>query len=62
VQTPQAFPVPTLRDAYAGDLAEATDCASLVEARGGRVKWVAGDPRLLKVTTPADLDLVASWL
>jgi 2-C-methyl-D-erythritol 4-phosphate cytidylyltransferase len=62
VQTPQAFLVQTLRDAYAGDLAEATDCASLVEARGGRVKWVDGDPRLLKVTTRADLELVASWL
>ena len=62
VQTPQAFPAPTLRDAYAGDLADATDCASLVEARGGRVKWVEGDPRLLKVTTRADLELVSSWL
>ena len=38
------------------------DCASLVEARGGRVRAVEGDPRLLKVTTPADLELVASWL
>jgi 2-C-methyl-D-erythritol 4-phosphate cytidylyltransferase len=33
-----------------------------VQAAGGRVKWVLGDPRLLKVTTKADLDLVASWL
>jgi 2-C-methyl-D-erythritol 4-phosphate cytidylyltransferase len=62
VQTPQAFPVGTLRDAYAGELEGATDCASLVEARGGRVTWVEGDPRLLKVTTRADLDLVTSWL
>ena len=36
VQTPQAFLAPTLRTAYAGDLGGATDCASLVEARGGR--------------------------
>lgn len=62
VQTPQAFLAPALRDAYAGDLGDATDCASLVEARGGRVKWVEGDPRLLKVTTRADLDQVAAWL
>ena len=62
VQTPQAFPAATLRAAYAGDVAGATDCASLVEARGGRVKVVEGDPRLVKVTTQADLDLVASWL
>jgi 2-C-methyl-D-erythritol 4-phosphate cytidylyltransferase len=61
-QTPQAFLVATLRDAYAGDLAGATDCAALVEAHGGRVKVVEGDPKLLKVTTRADLELVASWL
>jgi 2-C-methyl-D-erythritol 4-phosphate cytidylyltransferase len=62
VQTPQAFVASKLREAYAGNLAGATDCASLVEARGGRVKWVEGDPRLLKVTTKADLEQVAAWL
>lgn len=62
VQTPQAFPATTLREAYSGDLTDATDCASLVEARGGRVTWVEGDPKLLKVTTRADLELVSSWL
>jgi len=61
-QTPQAFVADKLRAAYQGDVAGATDCASLVEARGGRVKWVQGDPRLLKVTTKADLELVATWL
>jgi 2-C-methyl-D-erythritol 4-phosphate cytidylyltransferase len=40
----------------------ASDCAALVEARGGRVKVVPGDPRLLKVTTRDDLELVESWL
>jgi 2-C-methyl-D-erythritol 4-phosphate cytidylyltransferase len=29
-----------------GDVSSATDCASLVEAQGGRVKVVEGDPRL----------------
>ena len=62
VQTPQAFLASKLREAYAGDLAGATDCSSLVEARGGRVKVVEGDPRLLKVTTSADLEQVAAWL
>jgi 2-C-methyl-D-erythritol 4-phosphate cytidylyltransferase len=62
VQTPQAFVAPKLREAYAGDLAGATDCSSLVEAVGGRVKWVEGDPRLLKVTTKADLEQIAAWL
>ncbi len=62
VQTPQAFVAGVLRDAVAGDVASASDCASLVEARGGRVLVVDGDPRLLKVTTAEDLALVESWL
>ncbi len=62
VQTPQAFPVDVLRRAYASADAAATDCAALVEAGGGRVTVVEGDPHLLKVTTPADLERVASWL
>ncbi len=62
VQTPQAFIAPSLRAAYAGDLAGATDCASLVERAGGRIGVVDGDPRLLKITTPSDLALVESWL
>jgi 2-C-methyl-D-erythritol 4-phosphate cytidylyltransferase len=62
VQTPQAFAAAALRQALGGDVSGASDCASLVEARGGRVVVVAGDQRLLKVTTPADLALVESWL
>ena len=57
-QTPQGFLAPVLRRALEGDLAEATDCASLVERIGGRVAAVDGDPRLLKVTTPEDLAIV----
>jgi 2-C-methyl-D-erythritol 4-phosphate cytidylyltransferase len=60
VQTPQAFPAPVLRDALArGD--SATDCAGSVEAAGGRVKVVPGDPRLLKVTTTDDLAKIDAW-
>jgi 2-C-methyl-D-erythritol 4-phosphate cytidylyltransferase len=62
VQTPQAFVASVLRDAYAAGPADASDCASLVEARGGRVKVVAGDPRLLKVTEAGDLERVAGLL
>ena len=62
VQTPQAFVADVLRRALAGDVSTATDCASLVEAHGGRVKAVPGDPRLLKVTDEDDLALVESWL
>ncbi len=61
VQTPQAFPVDVLRRALASSV-DATDCAGLVEATGGRVKVVAGDPQLLKVTTADDLAKIASWL
>jgi 2-C-methyl-D-erythritol 4-phosphate cytidylyltransferase len=61
VQTPQAFPADVLRRAVATG-GEGTDCASLVEASGGRVKVVEGDPRLLKVTTTDDLAKIASWL
>jgi 2-C-methyl-D-erythritol 4-phosphate cytidylyltransferase len=60
VQTPQAFTAEALRRAQANG-GEATDCAGLVEAAGGRVKIVEGDPRLLKVTSPADLETVAAW-
>jgi 2-C-methyl-D-erythritol 4-phosphate cytidylyltransferase len=61
VQTPQAFAAPALRAALASG-ADGSDCASLVEANGGRIRTVAGDERLLKVTTRADLDRVAAWL
>ncbi len=58
-QTPQAFLAPSLRRALAADdVAGATDCASLVEKAGGRVAVAEGDPRLVKVTTAADLALV----
>ena len=60
VQTPQAFPADVLRRAVAGG-GDATDCAGLVEASGGRVKVVPGDPLLLKVTTADDLAKIAAW-
>ena len=66
-ETPQAFPVEVLRRAVAaaraeGRLAAATDCASLVEAVGGRVRLVATPGPNLKVTTPADLALAEHLL
>jgi 2-C-methyl-D-erythritol 4-phosphate cytidylyltransferase len=61
VQTPQAFVATVLRSCVeSGD--SATDCASLVEQAGARVRIVQGDARLLKVTTAADLERVAAWL
>jgi 2-C-methyl-D-erythritol 4-phosphate cytidylyltransferase len=59
-QTPQAFLADVLRRALADG--DASDCAALVEAAGGRVRFVPGDRQLLKITEPADLELVAGWL
>jgi 2-C-methyl-D-erythritol 4-phosphate cytidylyltransferase len=56
VQTPQAFRADALRAAHRGD-PEGTDDASLVEAGGGRVVIVDGDPTNIKITTPVDLAL-----
>jgi 2-C-methyl-D-erythritol 4-phosphate cytidylyltransferase len=54
VQTPQAFRADVLRRAHAAG-GDATDDAGLVEAQGATVRVVPGDPRNVKVTTPADL-------
>jgi 2-C-methyl-D-erythritol 4-phosphate cytidylyltransferase len=56
VQTPQAFRATALRAAHAGE-PEGTDDASLVEAAGGRVVVVEGDPANVKITTSVDLSL-----
>jgi 2-C-methyl-D-erythritol 4-phosphate cytidylyltransferase len=55
VQTPQAFRAASLRAAHehGGD---ATDDAALVEAIGGRVVVVEGDPENRKLTVPDDLE------
>jgi 2-C-methyl-D-erythritol 4-phosphate cytidylyltransferase len=61
VQTPQAFVADVLRRALSSG-SDWTDCSAAVEAQGGRVKVVAGDPRLLKVTDETDLETVLGWL
>lgn len=55
-QTPQAFRLTTLTDAYAAWPADevASDEATVVERAGGRVKIVEGDARLMKLTYPED--------
>jgi len=60
-QTPQAFRTAVLRDALelGGDV---TDEATLVELAGHSVRLVEGDPRNLKVTTPADLEMAERLL
>ena len=54
VQTPQAFAADRLRAAHASG-AEGTDDASLVEAIGGRVVVVPGEPDNRKITVSDDL-------
>jgi len=53
VQTPQGFLATALRAAHAGG-GEATDDAGLVEAAGGTVEVVPGEPTNRKLTDPAD--------
>ena len=60
VQTPQAFVADVLRAAMTGS--DWTDCSAAVEANGGRVKIVEGDPKLIKVTDASDLERVAALL
>lgn len=59
VQTPQAFRLGYLRQAYnawpAGE--EPTDDASVVERFGGRVFLTDGDPMLMKLTYPEDFEM-----
>lgn len=64
VQTPQGFTWKTLRQAHDNaaaradsELTAATDDAGLVEAAGGTVVAVEGDPDAVKVTTAVDLAL-----
>jgi 2-C-methyl-D-erythritol 4-phosphate cytidylyltransferase len=54
VQTPQAFAAAALRRAHLSG-GDATDDAALVEAAGGRVVVVPGDPANTKITLRTDL-------
>jgi len=63
-QTPQAFSLKTLTDAFAAWPADetATDEATVVERAGGRVKIVEGDARLMKLTYPEDFDMAEALI
>jgi len=62
-QTPQAFRTAALNAAYAAwtDDQAPTDDAGVIEAAGGRVRLVAGDPMLLKLTYPEDFAMANGW-
>ena len=55
VQTPQGFAADVLRAAHSGG-GEGTDDAALVEATGGKVVVVPGEPANRKITVARDLD------
>ena len=64
VQTPQAFAIRTLRDAYAalGSKTEITDDCQAVEKNGGSVKIYESLLPNFKITTVEDLQLVSALL
>lgn len=63
VQTPQLCRVAVLARALATDAGRAaTDCAGAVASAGGRVVWVEGDRRSLKITVPDDLAFASALL
>jgi 2-C-methyl-D-erythritol 4-phosphate cytidylyltransferase/2-C-methyl-D-erythritol 2,4-cyclodiphosphate synthase len=63
-QTPQAFRMKTLLDAYASWPADeaATDEATVVQRAGGRVRIVEGDSRLMKLTFPEDFAMAEALI
>jgi 2-C-methyl-D-erythritol 4-phosphate cytidylyltransferase len=61
VQTPQGFRAAALRAAHAEE-PDATDDAALVEAAGGSVVVVDGEPGNLKLTHPQDLAVARALL
>ncbi len=60
-QTPQAFRTSVLKEALALGV-DATDEAMLAEQAGHAVQIVEGDPRNMKITTPADLAMAERLL
>lgn len=60
IQTPQVFPLNTLRKAYSlPDFSGYTDDAQLVERAGYAITLFDGNPENIKITTPADLKIAA---
>src|SRR3954454_26909 len=63
VQTPQAFRLDAVRQAYAAWSGSApTDETTVMRAAGMEIAVVAGDPALEKLTTAADFDRAEEWL
>ncbi|HEY0052178.1 MAG TPA: bifunctional 2-C-methyl-D-erythritol 4-phosphate cytidylyltransferase/2-C-methyl-D-erythritol 2,4-cyclodiphosphate synthase [Caulobacteraceae bacterium] len=63
-QTPQAFAAGVLQAAWDrwASAEEPTDDVAVVEASGGRVMGVPGDPRLMKLTFPEDFAMAEALI
>jgi 2-C-methyl-D-erythritol 4-phosphate cytidylyltransferase/2-C-methyl-D-erythritol 2,4-cyclodiphosphate synthase len=63
VQTPQAFRLASLRQAYESwSAGPPTDETTVLRAAGMKVAAVEGDPSLEKLTLPADFERAEQWL
>jgi 2-C-methyl-D-erythritol 4-phosphate cytidylyltransferase/2-C-methyl-D-erythritol 2,4-cyclodiphosphate synthase len=63
VQTPQAFRLEALREAYAAwEGSSPTDETTVLRAAGMGVAAIEGNPALEKLTRPADFDRAEQWL
>jgi 2-C-methyl-D-erythritol 4-phosphate cytidylyltransferase len=65
IQTPQAFPLRVLRQAYDESYKKkvfGTDDATLVERAGNNVRVIMGSYENIKITTPEDLILAEEIL
>jgi 2-C-methyl-D-erythritol 4-phosphate cytidylyltransferase len=63
VQTPQCFLLGEIKKAFALPYNESfTDDASVLEANGGKINLVEGNPENIKITLPKDLLIAATFL
>jgi 2-C-methyl-D-erythritol 4-phosphate cytidylyltransferase len=63
IQTPQCFKISILKKAFEQNYSDSfTDCASVLEAAGGKINLVEGNPENIKITTPYDLIVAESFL
>lgn len=63
IQTPQCFKISLLKKAFEQNYSDSfTDCASVLEAAGGKINLVEGNPENIKITTPYDFIVAESFL
>ena len=56
VQTPQVFSLPAIKDAYRQPYSAGfTDDAAVIEASGGKINFIPGDPENFKITFREDM-------